>query len=115
MLARNRQLIEEHLVGIVAGSIEERTAVDVAERVVVGHQLPQVEKIMARDIFVAHGNQQMTLRRERLAIHALAELVVDLELAVSDDKVADLRHTGPLGQMVPLVAAAVEDCRRGLL
>ena len=85
------------------------------ERVVVGHQLPQVEKIMARDIFVAHGNQQMTLRTERLAIHALAELVVDLELAVSDDKVADLRHAGPLGQMVPLVAAAVEDCCEDIL
>ena len=53
----------------------------------------------------------MAFLTKRLATHALAELVVDLELTLADDEVANLHHTRSLRHKVPIDVVAIE--RRG--
>ena len=115
VLSRDGQFLEEHLVGIVTGGVEERAAVDGIEREVVGHQRVQPEEQILGEVAVARANQQMTLAAECLAAHTLAELVVDLELAMADDEVADLPHARPLGDEVPVVVVAVDGRREDVL
>ena len=109
VLACGAQLLIEHLVRIVTGGVEERAAIDMAERVAVGHERMQLAEVIGREIAVARHDQQMAFRAERLTTHFLAELIVDLELLLPDNEIADLRHTRPLRQTGPIEAVAVDD------
>ena len=97
MLARGAQLLEEHLVRIVTGGVEEQAAIEVGEGIVIGHERVQAVEVIGGEVAVARHDQQMALRAERLAAHALAELVVDLKLPLAHDKASDLRHARTLG------------------
>ena len=73
-----------------------------------------IEQVLG-DVAVARADQQMAFAEERLATHALSELVVDLELPLADDEIADLCHAGPLSDEVPIAVVAVDGRREDVL